>query len=103
MISAQAIAHRLHTVIGYDKLVVLKDGLVAQCAPPLELLADKTGLFAEMCAALGSKAVQDLVDIATAAKEKKKLTIPVADDDVPSSEVTQTVSDDVALDVSDDE
>ena len=90
-----AIAHRLHTVIAYDKLVVMKDGLVAQCASPLELLADEDGLFADMCSALGPKAVQDLLDIATAAKEKKNNKIPLVD---PAAKV---LSEDVVIDIDD--
>mmetsp|Transcript_8254 Transcript_8254/g.27048 ORF Transcript_8254/g.27048 Transcript_8254/m.27048 type:complete len:87 (+) Transcript_8254:45-305(+) len=53
-------------------LQVMADGNVAQFAPPLELLNDQGGLFADMCSALGPKAVQDLRDLATEARDTKK-------------------------------
>ena len=84
-----AIAHRLHTVIGYDKLVVMRDGIVAQYGLPLDLINDSSGPFADMCAALGPKAVADLTDLATTAAAEKKIketpTLPpppANDDDV---------------------
>jgi ATP-binding cassette subfamily C protein len=39
------IAHRLSTVMGADKVVVLSDGRVAQQGTPAQLLADTDGLF----------------------------------------------------------
>ena len=42
------IAHRLRTVEGVDKLVLLKDGKVAEQGSPEELLA-KGGIYAKMC------------------------------------------------------
>lgn len=43
------IAHRMRTVEGADKLVLLKDGKVAEQGTPQELLA-KGGIYANMCA-----------------------------------------------------
>lgn len=43
------IAHRMRTVEGADKLVLLKEGRVAEQGTPQELLA-KGGLYAKMCA-----------------------------------------------------
>lgn len=43
------IAHRMRTVEGADKLVLLKDGKVAEQGSPEELLA-KGGIYANMCA-----------------------------------------------------
>ena len=43
------IAHRMRTVEGADKLVLLKDGKVAEQGTPKELLA-KGGIYAKMCA-----------------------------------------------------
>lgn len=43
------IAHRMRTVEGADKLVLLKEGRVAEQGTPRELLA-KGGLYAKMCA-----------------------------------------------------
>lgn len=42
------IAHRMRTVEGADKLVLLKDGKVAEQGSPEELLA-KGGIYAKMC------------------------------------------------------
>ncbi|KAJ8602954.1 hypothetical protein CTAYLR_001545 [Chrysophaeum taylorii] len=58
------IAHRLHTVFSYSKLLVMEDGVVAQFGPPLDLLQDRDGPLAAMLAALGPAAVADLEDIA---------------------------------------
>ena len=43
------IAHRMRTVEGADKLVLLKDGRVEEMGTPKELL-EKGGLYAKMCA-----------------------------------------------------
>lgn len=43
------IAHRMRTVEGADKLVLLKDGKVAEQGTPRELL-EKGGVYAKMCA-----------------------------------------------------
>ena len=42
------IAHRMRTVEGADKIVLLKDGKVAEQGSPGELLA-KGGIYANMC------------------------------------------------------
>lgn len=41
------IAHRMRTVVGADKIVVIKDGAVAETGSPLEL-KEKHGIFASM-------------------------------------------------------
>ncbi|KAH8055854.1 ATPase [Aureococcus anophagefferens] len=51
-----AIAHRLHTVIGFDRIVVMDRGTIAEQGPPLELLDRARGPFATMTAALGAAA-----------------------------------------------
>ena len=43
------IAHRMRTVEGADKLVLLKDGKVAEQGTPRELL-ERGGIYAKMCA-----------------------------------------------------
>ena len=43
-----AIAHRLATIIDYDKVVVLEKGELKQFGTPLDLLDDKDGIFARL-------------------------------------------------------
>jgi ATP-binding cassette subfamily B protein len=42
------IAHRLSTLSGVDKVLVIQEGKVAQFGSPLELLKNKSGLYAKM-------------------------------------------------------
>lgn len=42
------IAHRVNTIMDSDKILVMKDGLVAEYAPPQELLKDKTSIFSDI-------------------------------------------------------
>ena len=46
------IAHRLNTVLGYHKVMVLDHGSLVQCDTPANLLA-REGLFREMASAAG--------------------------------------------------
>jgi ATP-binding cassette subfamily B protein len=41
------IAHRMRTVLGADKIIVIKDGEIAEMGTPLEL-KEKQGIFASM-------------------------------------------------------
>nr|XP_042913707.1 multidrug resistance-associated protein 1-like [Parasteatoda tepidariorum] len=43
------IAHRLNTVLDYDKIVVLENGTVLEVGKPSILLQDKGSRFHEMC------------------------------------------------------
>ena len=47
------VAHRLQTVIGYDRIMVLVDGAIAEYDAPATLLANKDGPFSAMANALG--------------------------------------------------
>lgn len=42
------VAHRLNTIIDYDKIVVLENGTVAEYGTPQTLLEDKTSSFYRM-------------------------------------------------------
>jgi ATP-binding cassette subfamily C (CFTR/MRP) protein 1 len=42
------IAHRVNTIMDSDKILVMKDGVAAEFAPPKELLNDETSLFSEI-------------------------------------------------------
>lgn len=43
------IAHRLQTIIDYDKVLVLDKGEVVEYGDPWDLVKDKTGIFHGMC------------------------------------------------------
>lgn len=45
------IAHRLRTVIDYDRIVILDGGEVKECDHPWKLLQDENGIFHGMCKA----------------------------------------------------
>lgn len=43
------IAHRLRTIISYDRVLVMDKGRIAEFASPLELFAMPNGIFRGMC------------------------------------------------------
>ncbi|KAK4148084.1 ATP-binding cassette transporter YOR1 [Dichotomopilus funicola] len=43
------IAHRLRTIIGYDRICVMDKGQIAEMGPPIELWAMEGGIFRGMC------------------------------------------------------
>lgn len=43
------IAHRLRTIIGYDRICVMDKGQIAEMGPPLELWKIEGGIFRSMC------------------------------------------------------
>ncbi|PBJ69470.1 multidrug resistance protein E [Trypanosoma cruzi cruzi] len=49
------IAHRLHTVAAYDKIIVMDHGVVAESGSPRELVSDPSSRFSELVAALGKQ------------------------------------------------
>lgn len=48
------IAHRLNTILGYDKILVMDAGKAAEMAAPSELLADSNSVLAQMVARMGA-------------------------------------------------
>jgi ABC-type multidrug transport system fused ATPase/permease subunit len=42
------IAHRINTIMDSDKILVMKDGLAAEFAPPQDLLKDESSIFSEI-------------------------------------------------------
>lgn len=49
------IAHRLSTVVDFDRILVLKDGVDAEFGSPKELLGIEGGIFKEMVSHSGEK------------------------------------------------
>ncbi|KAF7308067.1 Multidrug resistance-associated ABC transporter protein [Mycena kentingensis (nom. inval.)] len=49
------IAHRLRTVIDYDKIMLLEEGRIVEFDRPAALLADPSSKFYALCAATGTK------------------------------------------------
>lgn len=43
------VAHRLRTVIDYDRLIVLDEGRVVELDTPLTLIHQEGGIFRNMC------------------------------------------------------
>ena len=65
------IAHRLQTIIDYDKVLVLDKGRVIEYDSPVELLAREGGIFRGMCEMSGE--LDNLVDAAKKADKNKNL------------------------------
>ena len=45
---AAKIAHKIKTVMGHDRIIVLEDGELVESGKPEELIAKKKGLFYEL-------------------------------------------------------
>jgi len=61
------IAHRLRTVIDYDKVLVLDQGHIVEYGAPSELLHDPNSVFFGLCKATGKKEFYELQRMAAAA------------------------------------
>ena len=48
------VAHRIHTVIDYDRLLVLDAGRVVEFDSPYNLIEKEGGIFREMCTKSGN-------------------------------------------------
>lgn len=62
------IAHRLHTIADYDRVLVLADGAVAEFDAPAALLRNG-GMFADMVQSLGEQAARELTAVANKAEK----------------------------------
>ncbi|KAG8807550.1 hypothetical protein FRC17_004416 [Serendipita sp. 399] len=47
------IAHRLQTIIDYDRVIVMDAGKIVENGPPSQLIRDPNGVFYSMCAKAG--------------------------------------------------
>lgn len=63
------VAHRLHTIMDSDKVLVMDKGLVNQYDAPHILLQDNKGIFAGMVQSTGGHESERLRDIAKQAYE----------------------------------
>eukprot|EP00986_Skeletonema_menzelii_P000250 scaffold67_cov155-Skeletonema_menzelii.AAC.24 len=64
------IAHRLDTIMDYDKILVMADGKLAEFGSPVELI-EENGLFRELVDATGEGAAS-LIQMARSAAEEKE-------------------------------
>jgi len=55
------IAHRLDTIMDYDRVLVLRDGLIAEFDSPANLLKDPDGVFTSMVQAGNEEHLVNLV------------------------------------------
>ena len=55
------IAHRLRTVIGYDRILFLHQGRIVETGTPAALLSDTTSHFYRLCKKTGSSELQHLI------------------------------------------
>jgi len=61
------IAHRLHTIMDSDRILVLADGQVVEHGQPYELLCDKDGVLTELAEQTGAASKDRLLEIARTA------------------------------------
>lgn len=59
-----AIAHRLNTIIDYDRVLVIDAGKSVEYDTPYNLLIKPTGYFKDMVQALGHKEFERFLEIA---------------------------------------
>uniref|UniRef100_A0A0W0EW54 Putative multidrug resistance-associated ABC transporter n=1 Tax=Moniliophthora roreri TaxID=221103 RepID=A0A0W0EW54_MONRR len=70
------VAHRLRTVIDYDRLVVLDKGKLVEFDTPLRLIQKEDGIFRNMCLKSGSYAELEAAAIAKAEKDGQTTSLP---------------------------
>ena len=63
------IAHRLQTIITYDKILVLSDGKVVEFDTPAALLGKGCGHFYDMVETLGKRESEKLNELARLGKQ----------------------------------
>lgn len=63
------IAHRLHTIIYYDKVLVMEKGKVAAFDAPHKLMREENSLFRDLCLASGD--FEELLAVADDARQRR--------------------------------
>ncbi|KIR29354.1 ATP-binding cassette transporter [Cryptococcus deuterogattii LA55] len=65
------IAHRIHTIIDFDKVLVMDRGNIAEFASPADLLRDHKSKFYSLCKATGRTEFKNLKEMALEAERKR--------------------------------
>ncbi|WOO81435.1 ATP-dependent bile acid permease [Vanrija pseudolonga] len=65
------IAHRIHTIIDFDKVLVMHRGSIAEYASPAELLRDHKSRFYSLCKATGKTEFKNLKELALEAERRR--------------------------------
>jgi ABC-type multidrug transport system fused ATPase/permease subunit len=68
------IAHRIHTIIDFDKVLVMHRGSIAEYASPAELLRNSKSRFYALCRATGKTEFANLRQLAFDAEARRKAT-----------------------------
>ncbi|KAJ3265284.1 hypothetical protein HDU77_005729 [Chytriomyces hyalinus] len=69
------IAHRLKTIIDYDRVLVLERGRIEEFDTPANLLRKSNGIFSKMCQESGEMERLTITANATASKKQSKATV----------------------------
>ena len=69
---SNSVAHRLRTVIDYDRLIVLDKGEVAEFDTPLNLINKEGGIFRGMCLKSGTFSELEATAQAKAERDRQK-------------------------------
>ena len=76
------IAHRLRTVLWYDRICVMDAGQVAELGTPLELFRTDNGIFRQMCLSMGITEEQ-ISSVAGVGDEAEKAELELPEDKAP--------------------
>lgn len=65
------IAHRLNTIIDYDRVLVMSDGQVVEFDTPANLLKKRDGVFSALVKETGPATATWLINVANEAESKR--------------------------------